>query len=77
MNYRYQSPVGTFTIQHEGGGGVELRIDDIPLGIYDSVTEAWEDVAHRSTGWDEWDRLTQADIPDLQKWEEVPEKTRH
>lgn len=78
MNYRYESPVGTFSISSERGGGVELRIDDIPIGIYDSVEEAYEDVARQSTGWDEWDRLTQVDIPDLQKWEEVPEgRTRH
>lgn len=77
MDYRYQSPVGTFSIRHEGGGGVELRIDDIPLGLYDSVEEAYQDVAQRSTGWDEWDRLAHLDIPDLQKWEEIPEERRH
>lgn len=76
MDYRYISSVGTFFIRRQPESGVELLIDDIPLGTYDSVESAWRDVAQRSTGWDEWDRLAQIDIPELEKWEEMP-PTRH
>ena len=74
MDYRYQSPVGTFVIRHQPDV-CELSIDGIVLGDYDSVDAAWQDVARQSTGWDEWDLLTQVDIPDLQKWENLD--TRH
>ncbi len=70
MDYRYQSPVGTFFIR-QNPAGCELSIDGIAIGKYESVTDAWQDVARQSTGWDEWDLLAQADIPDLEKWEGV------
>ena len=75
MDYRYRSSVGMFRIRHRNGA-CDLLIDDIALGSYDSVESAYQDVARQSTGWDEWDRLTQADIPDLQKWE-TSEESRH
>ena len=70
MDYRYQSPVGTFVIRRQPDA-CELSIDGIVLGDYDSVEAAWQDVASQSTGWDEWDLLAQVDIPDLQKWESL------
>jgi hypothetical protein len=52
-----------------------LSIDGIALGHYDSVESAYQDVARQSTGWDEWDLMAQADIPDLNKWEAAPDKS--
>lgn len=77
MDYRYRSPVGTLLIRKQNGAGCELPIDGIALGTYDSVETAYQDVARQSTGCDEWDRLAQADIPDLDKWETVAGETRH
>jgi hypothetical protein len=76
MDFRYRSSVGIFLIRHLDPG-CELSVDGIPLGTYDSVESAYQDVARQSTGWDEWDLLNQADIPDLDKWETVDESTRH
>ncbi len=68
MEYRHRSPIGTFTIR-QAKDGYRLFIDNTALSTYPSAQEAYKEISHQSTGWDEWDRLGLIDIPELEKWE--------
>jgi hypothetical protein len=68
MEYRHRSPIGTFTIR-QADDGYHLLIDQTVLATYPSPQAAYYDISHQSTGWDEWDRLSLIDIPEIEEWE--------
>ncbi len=71
MEYRHKSPIGTFKIR-QAEDGWRLFIDNTAVSTYPSPEAAYYDISHQSTGWDEWDRLSLIDIPELPKWEKRP-----
>ncbi|HEO99328.1 MAG: hypothetical protein JW682_03780 [Campylobacterales bacterium] len=76
--YRYNSPVGTFTIKQVGHCRYELWIKDELLGVYENAESAAKDVATFDTNHVKWDRFeNQLDnYPnDLSDWTEVKEES--
>ena len=76
--YRYNSPIGSFTIKQAGHLRYELWIEEEMLGEYDSPETAATDVANFDTDYVEWDRFKNEleDFPkDLSEWTEVKEES--
>ena len=70
------TPVGTFWIQPQPAGRVQLGIDRTKLRIYSSPTSAARDVYEQSTGYEPWDTLTAVRRPTSLKGWARPAATR-
>ncbi len=86
MVFRYDSPVGTFTIHPVGSGQFELQIDNAFVASYRSPEAAALDVSLHATSWNEWDLYPGLVAPQsLFEWERrrvhrsliPPERTKH
>lgn len=70
MVFRYDSPVGTFTIRPVGSGHFELHINNTFVASYRSPEAAALDVSLHATSWNEWDISPGRDGPqNLSEWE--------
>jgi len=70
MIYRYNSPVGSFTIRPAGSGQFELHINTTFVASYRSPEAAALDVSLHATGWKEWDLFPGCNGPqNLFEWE--------
>jgi hypothetical protein len=67
--FSFETPVGTFWIQPQPADRVLLGIDNHHLKTYGSAKAAAEAVRDRRTGYEPWDSLGLARVPDnLKKW---------
>lgn len=74
MIYRHASPVGVLTIRPHTSkpGWWRLWIDDTPIANYRTATKAADAVATQTTGWDDWDDVSSAEVPaDLSAWSPI------
>ncbi len=70
MIYRYNSPVGSFTLRPDGSGQFELHINVTFLASYRTPEAAALDVSLHATGWKEWDLFPGHEGPqNLFEWE--------
>ncbi len=70
MIYRYNSPVGSFTISPAGNGQFALHIDKKLIASYQTPEAACLDVSLHATGWKEWDLFPGNEGPqNLSGWE--------
>lgn len=74
MLYIYRTKVGTFSIELDNADSdtVKLCVGGFWLGSYGTAEDAARSVYLRVTGWYDWDRLKDADVPcDLSEWEKL------
>jgi hypothetical protein len=74
MYYSYKSKIGTFSIEYDGTDMDEYRlcIGGMGLGSYDTPESAAAAVSMKQSGWIEWDRCEDENVPhDLEEWEKA------